>query len=55
MTLSRRRVLHAVAGGIVPISFTIARAESYPSRPIRFVVPFPPGGVSDVIGRQMGQ
>jgi tripartite-type tricarboxylate transporter receptor subunit TctC len=55
MTLSRRRVLHAVAGGIVPISFTIARAESYPSRPIRFVVPFPPGGVSDVIARQMGQ
>ena len=55
MTFSRRRVLHAMAGGIAPISFGTARAQSYPSRPIRFIVQFPPGGVSDVIGRQMGQ
>jgi tripartite-type tricarboxylate transporter receptor subunit TctC len=32
-----------------------ALAQSYPARPIRFIVPFPPGGVSDIIGRQVGQ
>jgi tripartite-type tricarboxylate transporter receptor subunit TctC len=55
MKLSRRRFLHAAAGVVASISSTIARAQTYPSRPIRFIVPFPPGGVSDIIARQMGQ
>jgi len=42
-------------GAAAPIISTIARAQDYPSRAIRFVVPFPPGGVSDIIARQMGQ
>jgi tripartite-type tricarboxylate transporter receptor subunit TctC len=36
-----------------------ARAEDYPSRPIRLIIPFPPGGSNDVVGRivanQLGQ
>src|SRR5215470_10688699 len=32
-----------------------ASAQTYPTRPVRFIVPFPPGGVADVTARLMGQ
>ena len=56
MPLSRRRMLRAAAGiAAAPIISAIAKAQGYPSRPVRFVVPFPPGGVSDIIARLIGQ
>src|SRR3974377_2283278 len=40
----------------VPASVQIAAAEdAYPSRPIRLIVPFPPGGPTDVMGRLISQ
>jgi len=30
-------------------------AQAYPAKPIRFVIPFPPGGSTDLLGRIIGQ
>ncbi len=52
MKLARRRFLHLAAGATaLPAVSRITRAQSYPSRPIRLVIPFPPGGAYDAVGR----
>jgi len=50
MLPSRRHVLHLAVGGVLA-SARLAAAQSYPERPIRLVVPFPPGGAYDGLGR----
>src|SRR5689334_24978870 len=45
----------ASAGVLLLLSVLPAAAQSYPSRPIRFIVPFPPGGGNDVVGRIVAQ
>src|SRR5262245_25934981 len=52
MKRPRRKFLHLLmAAASLPALSCIAGAQSYPVRPIRLVIPFPPGGVFDATGR----
>jgi tripartite-type tricarboxylate transporter receptor subunit TctC len=56
MTLPRRQFLHLAAGAAaLPAVARGARAQAYPSRPVRFVVSFPPGGPNDILAGLVGQ
>jgi tripartite-type tricarboxylate transporter receptor subunit TctC len=55
MKLSRRAFLHLAASAATPAISHIAWAQTYPSRAVRIIVGFPPGGSVDVVARLIGQ
>jgi tripartite-type tricarboxylate transporter receptor subunit TctC len=56
MKPSRRQFMHLAAGAAaLPAFARLAHAQSYPSRPITIIVPYPPGGLTDVVGRLVGE
>src|SRR5438067_120656 len=56
MKLSRRRFLRFASGAIaLPASSRLARAQTWPSRPVRLIIGYTPGGSADLTARLMGQ
>ena len=56
MKLPRRYFLHLAAGAAaLPAVSRIAGAQAYPSRPVRWIVGYPPGGGADTVTRILGQ
>jgi tripartite-type tricarboxylate transporter receptor subunit TctC len=48
-SLRRRSLL--LAGGLLPLAATLRAQGAWPARPIRVVIPYPPGGAGDIVGR----
>src|SRR3984957_15355477 len=55
VAMKRRQFIHLTAGAIALVATRFARAETYPSHPVRVIVGFPPGGPTDIYARLIGE
>jgi tripartite-type tricarboxylate transporter receptor subunit TctC len=56
LKLPRRRFLYlATAAAALPSLSRMATAQSYPTRPVRLIIGYPPGGSADLTARLLGQ
>ena len=56
MKLPRRKLLHLAAGAAaLPAVSQVARADTYPTRPVHLIAGYPPGGAVDLIARLIGK
>jgi tripartite-type tricarboxylate transporter receptor subunit TctC len=56
LKLARRRFLHlATAAAALPSVSRVATAQTYPTRPVRLIIGYPPGGSADITARLLGQ
>jgi tripartite-type tricarboxylate transporter receptor subunit TctC len=56
MKLPRRNFLHlAMGAAALPAVSRVARAQAYPTRPVRIIAGYPPGGSIDIHARLIGQ
>jgi tripartite-type tricarboxylate transporter receptor subunit TctC len=53
--LIRRKVVATLAFAFALAAPSIVIAQAWPTKPIRFIVPYPPGGTSDILARTIGQ
>jgi tripartite-type tricarboxylate transporter receptor subunit TctC len=50
--LNRRSLMLSAAGALLALTTTVS-AQDYPTKPVRLIIPFPPGGSNDVVGRMI--
>lgn len=50
-----KKLLALVAAAVMAVAAAPASAQSWPSRPIKLVIPFPAGGATDIVGRTIAQ